>query len=200
MICGCGLYACIYKTIQVYVCDLWNWTWFRLTPPTGQPSSKNRNQFWFLSSHLISLLAVPFSHCFSPCCCSLYFALFKNGPTYIRFTFCSIRPCAHSTVSLSSPAVSPDVCRNSVLWIYSSDRVYMASSGCHSAARMGPQFTMSIGSQVSTCQFHSWGGESCLNAAQLSVTLPLSHPLIFLQHSSLSALSCHPSMVSLDLH
>lgn len=45
-------------------------------------------------------------------------------------------------------------------------------AGCHRAAQMGPQFTMSIGSQVSACRFTTEvGRESCLNVTQLSVTL-----------------------------
>lgn len=135
---------------------LWNWTCFGLIPPIGHTSSKNRNQFCFLSSHLISLLAVPFLA--APCrAAPAYISHFFKKSSYLhtvhlllRTSLCTFFP------SLSSPAVSPDVCCNSVPWIYSSDRVYMASSGCHSAAWMGPQFTMSIGSQVSACHFHSW--------------------------------------------
>ena len=124
----------------------------------GHTSSKNRNQFCSLSSALISLLLVP-----SLCSCSLYFTHFLNRPTSIRLTFCCIYLSSVQyiplSLSLSPPAVSPDVCCNSALWIYTALTGSMASSGCHSAAPMGPQFTMSIGSQVSACHFHSWGEE-----------------------------------------
>lgn len=191
---------------------LWNWTCLGLIPPIGHTYSKNRNQFCFLFSPLISLLAVPFLSA-PPAYTShvLKIVLPPYGTLPAAYFFVNI-PLSLSVPPLLSCCV-PLMCVVIVSCEYTA-LTGSTKAGCHRAAQMGLQFTMSIGSQVSVCQLHSWAGERELFkcSSTLSLTsginiLPIYtaffthflhfsgvsaalhfhvHSHIFLQHSSLS--------------
>lgn len=185
---------------------LWNWTCFRLIPAIGHTFSKNRNQFCFLSSLLISLLVVPILLA-PPPDASVYISHFFKLvlPPYgsPSVTFPLMHPYCTVFLSLSPLAPCPLMCLVIVSCEYPES---MASpSGCHSAAWAGPQFTMSIVGQVSACQLHSWGGKSRVISMQrdslwLSLTpgANIPHTVLHYLPYSLSLLSV--SHVSSQLH
>ena len=135
--------------VCVCVCNFWNWTCFSLV---GHTSSKNRNQFCILSPPLlISLFLAPF---------------FKNAST--RLTFCSwLAYFVH--IPLPLLLCRPDVCRNRAPWIFSPDRAcggWLSQCWSNGPSIYHVNRQPSVSASVPQLRW----GESCLSAAQLSLT------------------------------